>query len=191
MRRKRRIVCFTLYSTAMPKYDFFRRIRQKYFQRKYILLLVAVRMSGMPLPSRRYDALEAIVLRLPSEFSLYLLARSDEGCRIAGSASFDRSLYWKSRHFFGDVDDLFDAESVAVADVVMRGFSAVFEIIQSANMGVRKIGDMDIISHASAVGSGIIVAENADMISRAVCHLQMMGIRWDSGLCASPISPLL
>lgn len=92
---------------------------------------------------------------------------------------------------FGHVDNLFDAESVAVAEVVVGGFSAVFEIVESADMSVGKVGDVNIVPHASAVGCGIIVAENADVISRTVCNLQMMGIRWDSGLCASPISPLL
>lgn len=148
-------------------------------------------MSRVPLPRRRNDTFETVVSRLPAEFSLYLLAGCDKGCRIAGTTAFDCPFDMASRHFFGHVDNLFDAESVAVAEVVVGGFSAVFEIVESADMSVGKVGDVNIVPHASAVGCGIIVAENADVISRAVCHLQMMGIRWDSGLCASPISPLL
>lgn len=139
-------------------------------------------MRRVPLPCGRNDTFEAVVSRLPAKLSLYLLAGCDKGCRIAGTTAFDCPFDMASRHFFGHVDNLFDAESVAVAEVVVGGFSAVFEIVESTDMSVGKVGDVNIVPHASAVGCGIIVAENADVISRAVCHLQNDGDKVGFGL---------
>ena len=105
----------------------------------------------------------------PSSLFIFSL----DATRVAGSPG---------RHFFGHVDNLFDAESVAVAEVVVGGFSAVFEIVESTDMSVGKVCDVNIVPHASAVGCGIIVAENADVISRAVCHLQNDGDKVGFGL---------
>lgn len=91
-------------------------------------------MSRMPLPRGRNYAFKAVVLRIPPQFALYLLAGRDERCGIAGTTSFDFSFDFQPRHFFRDVNDLFDAETVAVAEIVIRGLSAVFEIVESADM---------------------------------------------------------
>src|SRR5580698_4911715 len=77
-----------------------------------------------------------------------------------------------------DFDDFADTETLSVAEVIdewrvdLRIFIQSFERQQ---MGPSQIADMDIITHAGAIGSGVIGAENRGMFGAAKGDLQHPG----------------
>ena len=75
----------------------------------------------------------------------------------------------------GHVDDLLDGEAHSVAQVEHVVVPALQQIIQSQDMGLGQIGDVDIVPDAGAVLGGVVVAENGDLLPLAVGHLEDQG----------------
>ncbi len=136
----------------------------------------------MPLPCGGNYAFEAVVFRNPAELAPYLFAGCDKRWRIASTAGLNLAFYRKTRDLLRHIDNLLDAETVAVAEIVICGFAAAFQIVESADMRVGKVGDMNVIAHAGAVGGRIILTVYADMSARAVCYLQNYGDKMGFGV---------
>ena len=68
------------------------------------------------------------------------------------------------------LDDFADAEAAAVAEVEDEAAFVLrrnCQRVQGQQMGIGQVGDVDVIADAGAVGSGVVVAIDADGLAAA------------------------
>ena len=71
----------------------------------------------MPRPRGFHDVFQLGILRLPTEFGVRLVRRSDELGRVAGAAGFFNHRDFFAGDFLASLDDFLHGIAVAVAEV--------------------------------------------------------------------------
>ena len=120
----------------------------------------------MPDPSGADDFIELGVAGLPTEFADGFFGTGHEHRGVAGAAGMDFDRDGVAGDAAGRVNHLADAETLAVAQIEDQ-LIVLFEGFKGQQMGVGKVGDMNIVTDAGAVGSGIVLAKNADGFATA------------------------
>ena len=79
------------------------------------------------------------------------------------------SAYWNwiAGNFFDRGDDFAHRTALARAQVCGEGFVAGLQMIESLNMRLSEIGDMNVVSNAGTVGGGIVGSEDLQFRSGA------------------------
>ncbi len=98
----------------------------------------------------------------PAESTLEFFLAGDQHCGITGAAwaQFARNL--AAGDVLRRIDDFQDGEAAAVADV--EGFAGdAFDLLESAEVGIGNIEDVDVIADAGSVGRGVVRAEDIDV----------------------------
>src|SRR5262245_58352895 len=105
------------------------------------------------LPGVRDDGGETGVLGFPAEVGVGGVAAGDEGGGVAGTAGGDGGRDGVAGDGAAGVDDLADRETRAAAEVVdavrARGGG-----VEGQHVGVREVGDVDVVADAGAVLGG-------------------------------------
>ena len=134
-------------------------------------IVVAVRVRLVPVPGRVDDWLKFEIARLPSE----LLARTRRVGHQLGR------IAWPARaRLDGDrlaaglaagLDHFANAVAPPDAQVELQPMSRL-QSFQGQQMGAGQIVDVDVVANAGAVGRGIILAEDLDLLPLPQGHLQ-------------------
>jgi len=86
----------------------------------------------------------------------------DQHGGIAGATRGELAGDFAASDFFGSVNDFEDGEAAAVADV--EGLTGdFFDGFECAEMGIGDVENVNVVSDAGAVGSGIVGTKNLDM----------------------------
>lgn len=109
-----------------------------------------------------FDDLTEVVLGEPTEGLLDALCIGEKDGDIAITAGGMVGGDGVSRYFAATGDHFLNGVATARTDVESITGSALFEIAQRHDVGFGKVGDMDVITNAGAIGSWIIVAKNRD-----------------------------
>ena len=72
--------------------------------------------------------------------------------------------------FTGGLDDLLHREPLAISKIVRA--AALLQRSEGKDVGLCQVADMDIIPHAGAIGRGVVVAEDADVLALAEGNLE-------------------
>lgn len=125
----------------------------------------------MPVPGGLNDSLQ-VVLNLPVEEFLRLVAFGNEKGRIARTAAGSNDLKVSFCDFFNHIDHFRDGEAVAGAEVEVIAFAAVQEVLNSLDVRISQVVDMHIVADACAVFSLIVGAENLNRIAFAESRVE-------------------
>src|ERR1019366_8395962 len=118
------------------------------------------------------------IVGLPAEFVYRLLAGGDEEGGITGAAGADFDWDRVAGHSADGVDHLLDGKSGAVAQVVNEPLLCglwAFKGFKGKEMRVGKIGDMDVVADAGAVGGRVVLAKDLDGVATPQGHVQDQG----------------
>lgn len=102
------------------------------------------------------------MLRLPAEHAVKLVLAGDQDGGIAGAARREFARNFAAGDFFGGVEDFENGKAAAVADV--EGLAGDgFDGIESTDVGIGDVENVDVIADASAIGRGVIGTEDFEM----------------------------
>ena len=97
----------------------------------------------------------------PAEGLLEFFLAGDKDGGITGAARTEFARNLAAGDAFRGVDDFENGEAAAVAYV--EGFTGdAIDGFERAEVGIRNVEDVDVIADASAVGRGIVRAENIE-----------------------------
>ena len=116
---------------------------------------------GLPCcPGGLHDVFHA-VLCVPAHLFVDALRGTDQVRRIARATAHDGLLERQAGDLLDLIDDLAHGGAFAGADIegVVLALVAV-QILQGGDVGVGQIGDVDVVAHAGAVRSRVVVAED-------------------------------
>ena len=116
---------------------------------------------GLPcIPSGLHDVFD-VVLCVPAHLFVDALRGADQVRRIACATGHDGLFERQAGDLLDLIDDLTHGGAFAGADVegVVLAFIAV-QILQGGDVGVGQIGDVDVVAHAGAIRSRVVVAED-------------------------------
>src|SRR5690606_24662183 len=130
------------------------------------LLAVSAGMLVMPLPRRCDDRHDVVVARCPFELALGERAVGYEFGWVARPARSDCCWNLVAGHLPAGLDDLLDAETVAGAEIQFEGLAGR-EPLERFDVGVAQVFDVDVIANAGAIGGGIVVAVDGDVLALA------------------------
>ena len=122
------------------------------------LVLIPVRMRGVPPPCRADDLFHICELRLPAEHRTRLLARRDELRRIARTARADLHRDCLACRFFRRGDHLLHREAAAAPEVKNVALPAAPQIVKRTHMRIREINDVNVVAQTGSVRRRIVVA---------------------------------
>src|SRR5690348_4856198 len=136
----------------------------------------STRVSLQPaLPRQRStrDEIQIVVLRLPAEPAADAVGGRDQRRRVAGAPWLFHIRDRRSLRASDRGQYLAHRIAVAVAAVQRGRSTAVAQITERIKMRARKVGDVDVVAHAGAVGGCVIGAENRK--SRALAQHSLAG----------------
>src|SRR5438093_11660494 len=137
-------------------------------------------MFPVPVPSRFHDRAQLGIARLPAQLALDFIRAGDQDGRIAVAAWPFLNRHGFSRDLLGGLNHFPDAVALANAQVVAQAIAGL-QLLQSEQMSLGEIVDVNIVANAGAVRSWIIGAVNLDMRSPSQDGLQnerdQMGLR--------------
>ena len=114
----------------------------------------------MPLPGAFDDRFNRLKARRPSQFRVDFFRRGNQPCGIPRAAWLFDDADGPARDFLARRDDLPHACSAARAEVVFGGLRAP----EREHVRLREVEDVDVIPDAGAIGSGVVGAENGDIL---------------------------
>ena len=120
----------------------------------------------MPGPGAGEDVVELRVFGPPAEVGLRLRGAGDKAGGVAGAAGFDLDGDGVAGDAACGLDDLLHRKAGAVAEVVDHLFGLV-ERGECEDVGVGEVENVDVVANAGAVGSGVVVAEDEDLVTAA------------------------
>src|SRR5882672_4087828 len=126
------------------------------------VIRVAVGVFLLPRPGRLNDFLERRMGGFPAERFLEFFLASDEHGGITRTTWAELAGNFAAGDALRRADHFENGEAAAVADVERFAGNAV-DRFERANVGIRDVEDVDVIANASAVGGGIVRAENIDV----------------------------
>src|SRR5882724_4092656 len=98
----------------------------------------------------------------PTQRSLEFFLAGHQNCRIPGPARSELAGDFAAGDAFRRVDDFENGEAAAVPDI--EGFAGnAVDGLERAEVGIGNVKDVYVIADASAVGGGIVRAENIDV----------------------------
>ncbi len=99
---------------------------------------------------------------LPTEDALQFFLTGNENSGITGAARTQFAGDFATGDVLRSIDDFQDGEAAAVADV--EGFAGdAFDLLESAEVGIGNIEDVDVIADAGSIGRGVVRAEDIDV----------------------------
>jgi hypothetical protein len=115
-----------------------------------------------PSPGGLNDFFEGRVSGYPVEGFFEFFAAGNEDGGIAGAARAEFAWDLAAGDALGGADDFENGKAAAVADV--EGFAGdAIDFLEGADVRVGDVEDVDVVSNASAVGGGVVSAEDVDM----------------------------
>ena len=126
---------------------------------KLALLGKAVGMVAVPIPGGLDDVFQLLKARPPAELSTDLVGRRHQHRRVSGSARPLVNRDAQPRHFLDGADHLAHTVAFAGAEIVTKA-DARTEPLQGYEVGFRQILDVNVVAHASAVWSWVVVAKH-------------------------------
>jgi len=127
-----------------------------------------------PGPGGGDDFLEGRVLGFPAEGTVKLFFAGDQDRGIAGAARGKFAGDLVTSDFFGGVDNFDDREAAAVANVESFAGDGL-DGFEGAKVGIGDVEDVDVVADASAIGSGIVGAENFKLRDEAEGGVENFG----------------
>jgi len=112
-------------------------------------------------PGGREDVVEVRVVGCPVKFAADLFRAGDKCRGVAGAAWGFKKRNVAAGDAAGGGDDFADAEASAVPEIV-DSLVGVFKGAENKEMGLGQVVDVDVVTDAGAVGSGIVGAEDGD-----------------------------
>src|SRR5712692_8983572 len=98
----------------------------------------------------------------PTESTLEFFLAGNENSRITGAAGTEFTRDFAASDALRCIDDLQNREPAAVADV--EGFARdAVDFLESAEVGIGDVEDVNVIADAGSVGCGVVRAEDIDM----------------------------
>lgn len=123
---------------------------------------ISLRVFLLPRPGGLNDFFEGGVGGFPAESALEFFLAGDENSRIAGTARTQFARDFAAGDALGGIDDFQDGEAAAVAHI--EGFAGNFgNFLESANMGIGDIEDVNIVANAGSVRRGVVGPEYVDV----------------------------
>lgn len=95
----------------------------------------------------------------------------DQNGWIPGAARRGGRRYRFATYRLHTSDHLFDRKTVARAEIECRAITTIIEIFKSADMGIDKIGDVNVVPDCSAIRSRIVGTVYFNAIQFALCCL--------------------
>src|SRR5260370_24116469 len=122
---------------------------------------VALGVLAVPLPRRFDDGPQLGIARLPAQLTVDLFRRRHQKRRVAGPAwpFLDRNFF--TRDLLDRTNYFADAVTSADAQVVVHALPRL-QLLQSQQVRLGQVVDMDVIAHAGAVRRRVIAAEHLD-----------------------------
>src|SRR5260221_3764437 len=138
------------------------------------LRCVAVRMRAPPVPRAADDRLERGKLRLPVQIALDAARARHQHGGITGTPRHFARRHPVPRHAASRFDNFANAIAAAMAEILDE-VVALTQSIEHQNMRAGEIADMNVITDAGAIGSGLDGANDRVELSLLERNLQRMG----------------
>src|SRR4029077_4712211 len=110
----------------------------------------------------------------PAESTLQFFLAGDQHGGIAGAARAQFARDLAAGDALRYIDDFQDGEAAAVADI--EGFAGnALDLLESTDMGIGDIENVDVVADAGSVGCGIVRAEDIDVGKAAAGSIEDAG----------------
>ena len=118
----------------------------------------------MPLPRRFDNGFQIAVNWIPAKLLFGLFGGSHQYRRVSSTARRNISLDVDAGHLSGYVDYFLYRKAFAVASIVDRAGIVPLQLFNGSDMGVGKIGHMNVIADTAPVRRVIVVAIYLNMV---------------------------
>ena len=133
-------------------------------------LLESVRIVLLPVPGVAAHILDA-VFSLPAQFALGLGGIAVAGGNVARTAGLDAVGHVDAVDLDEGLHHVEHGIAVTGADIVDGDALLALNALKSSHMSLGQIDHVDVVAHAGAVGGGVVVAEDAQLLTLAHSHL--------------------
>jgi len=94
----------------------------------------------------------------------------DQNGRIAGTARADFAADGLADGSFCSVNYFKNRMALAGAEIQSYRITALFKVLQSTDVRVCQVTDVDVVAEAGAVGCGVVVAEDLELRAMRSCR---------------------
>ena len=136
--------------------------------------MVAVGVVLLPVPAVGAHVLDA-VFGHPAQLPLGLGGVGVAFGDVAGAAGLDDVGQLFAAGLFKGVQHVHDAVALAGAQVADEEAAAGLQLLDGADMAPGQVHHVDVVPHAGAVGGGVVVAKDVDLLQLAHGHLGDVG----------------